>query len=106
MLYIASLIICMIGPLGEGACAPAAKPLVFPNEGLCVRYVEREVAYYKAGEGLEAMRPHLPSMREGKLKIKGHCSIKVVDEWLGVDMPEVAPLEIPGDNTESSDSTY
>ena len=94
MLYTASLIMCMIGPLGSGACAPAAAPVMFANEGLCVRYIEREVAEYKLGKGLEGMRPHLPSMREGKLKIKGHCSIKVIDEWLGVDMPEVGSLEI------------
>jgi hypothetical protein len=89
MLYTASIILCMVGPVGSGGCAPASKPLDFTSLAQCQKYVEQEVSGYKAGEGLESMRPHLPSMREGKLKITAGCYVKFVDEWLGVDMPEV-----------------
>jgi hypothetical protein len=94
MLYTAYLMLCMVGPLGSGGCAPAAAPLVFENQGLCEKYIAREVEAYKAGEGLEAIRPHIPSMKQGKLKIIGGCDLKLVNEWLGVDMPEVPALEI------------
>jgi hypothetical protein len=89
MLYTAYLIICMAGPLGSGGCAPAATPLQFEDLDSCRRYIVREVSSYKTGEGLEAMRPHLPSMSEGKLRILGRCSVDIVSEWLGVDMPGV-----------------
>jgi hypothetical protein len=102
MLYTAYLIMCMVGPLGSGGCAPAAKPLTFETRDLCEKYIMREVGYYKSGVGLESMRPHLPSMTEGKLRIKARCSVDILDEWLGVDMPEVKHEELSSTPREKS----
>ena len=103
MLYSAYLVLCMIGPLGSGGCAPAAAPIDFPTQVKCEKYIAREVGYYKAGLGLEAMRPYLPTMRQGKLKIKAGCNIKLVDEWLGVDMPEMQNDLFSNDGEDLSD---
>lgn len=94
MVYTAYLLMCMVGPLGSGGCAAAAKPLDFPTVELCQRYIEREKEDYRAGRGLEALRPYLPSMEEGKLKMKSSCVASLGEEWLGLDMPEVPQLEI------------
>lgn len=94
MLYTAYLVMCMVGPIGSGGCAPAAKPLDFHTVQQCEAYIEREKENYREGKGLEALRPYLPSMMEGKLKMKSSCVVKFEEEWLGLDMPEVPELEI------------
>lgn len=89
MLYTAYLLMCMIGPLGSGGCALATAPLQFQDLDLCMRHIHSEVKRYERGEGLEALKPHLPTMGSGKLRVKGRCSVDVIDEWLKEEGSEV-----------------
>jgi hypothetical protein len=88
MLYTAYLLICMASPIGGEYCTPAVKPLTFDTERQCKVYLQQERQHLKGEANLEAYRPHLPSMVEGKLLLKWRCASPIEKEWLGRDMPK------------------
>lgn len=87
MWYTAYLLLCMASPIGGEYCTPAAKPLTFQTQRQCLHYLKEEVEHLKTDANLEAFRPHIPSMKEGKLKIKWRCATPLEEAWLGRDMP-------------------
>lgn len=89
MLHTAYLLICMVSPVGGEYCTPAAQPIQFDNVNQCMRYLEDEVKFLKEDAPLEVFRPHLPSMVEGKLRLKWACSTATQTDWLGRDLPKV-----------------
>lgn len=92
-MYVAYLLLCMVSPVGGEYCTPAMQRIIVPTEEKCLTLIKREIQYLKEESSLEEFRAHLPSMIEGKLRIKWACSTPTEQEWLLKDLPKIQPPE-------------
>ena len=86
-MYTAYLLLCMVSPIGGEYCTPAMQKIISATEAGCHAVIQREIEYLKEESNLSEFKPYLPSMVEGKLRLKWACSTPIETEWLKKQLP-------------------